>query len=200
MFTGLITAKAKIISHIENNGTYELTLLYKPQDITIGESIAVDGVCLTVNSFDDNTTTFLLSTETTRLTNFNTNHIVNIERAMRVSDRLGGHFVTGHIDQIATVESCTLENGYISLKITNIDEDKLCYLSPKCSIAINGISLTVNSITNNSISLMIIPKTIHSTNIKNLKKNDKVHVEFCLIAKNIHSQVTYYLSNNMSVH
>ncbi len=154
-------------------------------ELSLGESIAINGVCLTVTSFGDGLFTADVSPETLKCTSLGKlqpGASVNLERALRLSDRLGGHLVTGHIDGLAKVAERRKDGNawYFSFK-TNPD---LCdLLVNKGSVAVDGISLTVNEVAADSFSLMIIPHTLDMTTLKDRKIGEEVNIETDLIGK-----------------
>ena len=149
----------------------------------IGDSIAVDGICLTVKEIIQNKFTVDVSEETLKKTtlglNSDLNQIVNLEPALRISDRLGGHIVSGHIDGLGIVENMEkLEKSWLlSIKWKNDNYSK--YVVNKGSICVNGISLTIAKYEKEGLifSIAIIPHTWHNTNLKNLNVGDSVNLE-----------------------
>lgn len=189
MFTGIITDLGRVISRegavliIESN--------YKCDDILIGSSISCDGVCLTVIDKTLTTLTFEVSPETdakTTLSTWTTNKKVNLEQALKVGAELGGHFVTGHVDAVGEVGKIVPAEGFITLEIL-YPADLAFYFAPKGSVTVNGVSLTVNTVSPISItptlSVMIIPHTAEVTNLGLLSVGDKVNLEVDVIARYI---------------
>ena len=180
MFTGIIQSIGKLKK--EKNILF-IDILDSTFDIEIGDSIAVDGICLTVKEILKNQFSVDVSEETLKKTTLgeksNMNQIVNLEPALRISDRLGGHIVSGHIDGLGKVESIEkLEKSWlISIKWQNLDFSK--YIVDKGSICVNGISLTIaKSYKKGEIfTIAIIPHTWHNTNLKNLSIGDSVNLE-----------------------
>ena len=183
MFTGIIEETGKIKSLNTNSVTIFANKVL--QDIRIGDSIAVNGICLTVTDFDKTSFSADVSKETFKVTNFYSlklNSLVNLERAMRLQDRFGGHIVSGHIDCTATVlyNKSLIDFNELTIKL---NEDYSKYIVKKGSICINGVSLTVNSIENNVLSVMLIPQTLSNTNLLSLEVNDIVNIETDILAK-----------------
>ena len=180
MFTGIIQSIGKLKK--EKNILF-IDILDSTFDIEIGDSIAVDGICLTVKEILKNQFSVDVSEETLKKTTLgeksNMNQIVNLEPALRISDRLGGHIVSGHIDGLGKVESIEkLEKSWlISIKWQNLDFSK--YIVDKGSICVNGISLTVAKSDKKGeiFTIAIIPHTWHNTNLKNLSIGDSVNLE-----------------------
>ncbi len=196
MFTGLIThiATTQNLSKTPESAKLVISAPNKDNklsDIKLGESIALNGVCLTVTNINQEDNNMILdfdiSPETcdkTNLGNLKTNDILNFERALTLNDRLGGHIVTGHVDGLGKILDITNHQDYLNIDI-QIDKEFMCFVAQKGSICIDGISLTVNNVDdeNNSFSVMIIPHTQENTNIKNYIKGQVVHIEVDLLAR-----------------
>jgi riboflavin synthase len=204
MFTGLIKATCKMVSTLKKNDgmtlAIELTPLdYKPQ---IGDSIAVNGVCLTVSNIKNTIISFDVSPQTldtSNLENLKPAQIVNIEPAMTPADRFGGHFVLGHIDGTATIKN--IEKSQNFCRITFQPQPHILqYIIPKGSIAIDGISLTIADIQNNTFDATIIPQTLADTNLAHAKINQTVNIETDIIVKTVKSQLNNILpENNLTI-
>ncbi len=180
MFTGIVKATGKLK---KNNNELLIEILDNYFDITIGDSIAVDGICLTAKEIFDNTFTVDVSEETLEKTTLgrksNFDGIVNIEPALRISDRLGGHIVSGHVDGLGEVVKIDkLEKSWL-LSIKWVDSYFSKYISKKGSICVNGISLTIADQKNNGqiFSIAVIPHTWENTNLKFLTLGQKVNLE-----------------------
>ncbi len=187
MFTGLIeeVGKVKGITRKADGLTVSIEAGNILDDIKIGDSIAVNGVCLTVVSLSDRGFSFDVSKETLDRSNLKYLKIgdyVNLERALKVSDRLGGHIVQGHVDTVGSITKITPLGEHTIFEI-EIPPEYLNLVVEKGSIAIDGISLTINSIKNNRLSFNIIPHTIKSTNLQFRKVGDLVNIEFDIIGK-----------------
>lgn len=187
MFTGLIQAVGQLTT-LETRGNYRV-LTIKPErpfdQISLGESIACDGACLTVIASDGRTFTVEASQETiarTTLKNYRLGQCLNLERALKVGDRLGGHFVSGHVDSVGRVDQIK-KTGHSLLLDFNYDPVHSQLVIEKGSIAVNGISLTVNQCSEGFFSVNIIPHSVASTNLSNLKRKDKVNLEFDMLGK-----------------
>ena len=180
MFTGIIQSIGKLKK--EKNFLI-IEILDQTFDIQIGDSIAVDGICLTVKEISNNQFKVDVSEETLKKTTLgeksNINQIVNLEPALRISDRLGGHIVSGHIDGLGKVENIEkLEKSWLlSIKWQNKNFSK--YIVEKGSICVNGISLTIAKSENEGeiFTIAIIPHTWENTNLKNLAIGDSVNLE-----------------------
>jgi riboflavin synthase len=155
-------------------------------DLTSGESIAVDGCCLTVRPSDDGLT-FDLSEETmsrTKLGRLSSGSRVNLERALKASDRLGGHFVLGHVDGLATItEVGSLDQSW--RLVVEVPQDMSRLIVDKGSIALDGISLTVVEPVGNRFSVAIIPETWARTNLSDRRIGDAMNIELDILAKHI---------------
>ena len=185
MFTGLIEEVGRVLQLKKTafGGVLKVSSGYR--DIEIGESVAVNGACLTVVSFSNGEMEFEVSAETFKRTNLGTlkrNDPVNLERALRADSRLGGHFVLGHVDFTARILSFTPRGDHREL-IISIPQSQKRYFVEKGSVAIDGISLTVNYVRGNSISINIIPHTYENTNLKKRRAGDLVNVEVDIIGK-----------------
>ncbi len=180
MFTGIVQSVGKLK---KLKSLLEIEVIDNFFEIAIGDSIAVDGICLTVKEIFQKKFTVDVSEETFRKTtlglNYNVNQFVNLEPALRISDRLGGHIVSGHVDGIGTVESIEkLEKSWL-LSIKWQDENFSKYIVNKGSICVNGISLTIAKYKNQGevFTIAIIPHTWNNTNLKNLSIGDSVNLE-----------------------
>ncbi len=188
MFTGIVTYCGRVAKVEETSLARKIWFATSFTDLQLGESIALDGVCLTVAEINGQEFRCDVSPETLRLTTASSWQLgtkVNQERALRPVDRIGGHFVSGHVDQLGCVENRTEHADYLELTITDVLAENLPMLIKKGSITVNGVSLTVNAVTANGFTVMLIPHTQQSTNLATLKINDKVNLEFDLLAKYI---------------
>ncbi|MBS0298422.1 MAG: riboflavin synthase [Proteobacteria bacterium] len=190
MFTGIIEAVG-VIASIQpcEKGQGGLSLAISAQqldlsDVTPGDSIAVNGICLTVTSLAGNLFTFDVSQETLHCTQGldRTGARVNLEKAMRLSDRLGGHLVSGHVDAIGTVVKLEPAGESFVLAI-QAPESILRFLTHKGSITVNGVSLTINQIEANTFSVNLIPHTLAMTNLKELAPGMRVNLETDMLAR-----------------
>ncbi len=197
MFTGIIDHTAKITAIEKQAQSCVLQIQSHFSDLILGESIAVDGVCLTVTSIDGGIFSCDISPETLALTNLSDLKVgvaVNVERALKVGDRLGGHFVTGHVDIIATIKLYRPHNSYIELILEDFSAAQMAYLTMKGSICVNGVSLTINNIDTHykTVSLMLVPHTTTVTNLQHLKQGSQVNIEFDAMAKMVSHQLSLY--------
>ena len=156
-------------------------------NISNGDSVAINGACMTVTNVEENIFSFDLSPETMKLTSFKSlikNDLVNIEFPLTLNKFISGHITTGHIDTIGVIEKLlkNADSWFIQIKI---DKMYLKYMVHKGSICIDGISLTINQIQGNIIDLMVIPHTYQNTIIKNYSLGDSVNIEVDYIAKHL---------------
>jgi riboflavin synthase len=186
MFTGIVS-KAFIEKIIPDELSWEL-IIYAPEiaeKVKLGDSVAIDGACLSVTNIIDGNLSFYVSKETidkTIIRKYKNGHEINVELPMQPTGYLGGHYVLGHVDTTAKVSKILPEEKawYFSIKIP---EQFIKYVVYKGSVAINGISLTINNVVNDEIELCIIPITISKTNMSTLQLNDSVNIEFDILAK-----------------
>ncbi len=200
MFTGIIDHCGKIRKIQRQSENIHIWIQTQFSDISLGESIAVDGVCLTVAALTDDCFRCDLSPETLSCTAFaaySVGQLVNLERALRLQDRLGGHMVSGHVDQTAKLYSQQMHDEYLALHFTGITSFNKNYLIPKGSVSVNGVSLTINAIEQDGFSVMLIPHTQQVTNLKQLKIGDRVNMEYDQMTKTI-VRTVYEISKNTS--
>ncbi len=191
MFTGIVEEVGTISQIKQQSDTTVMTINCQEilSDIHIGDSISVNGVCLTVTSFNTQSFTVDIVRGTSAITLFHTMKAgtqVNLERALLPTTRLGGHFVSGHIDTSVSVKRIQHNEKTYIIELELPPQFKNNVI-PKGSIAVNGISLTIFELTN-SITLNIIPETVRSTMLNTLKAGDKVHIEFDMLGKYILNQ------------
>lgn len=186
MFTGLVQAVAPVTSLDGHSLEVEWPSAFSEHAPQIGESIAVNGCCLTLTSCN-RVARFDLSDETLQRTTFRyltAGSVVNLERALRAGDPLGGHFMQGHVDGVGTVVSMAEDSGYHRLRI-EVPEQGVPLLIDKGSIAIDGISLTVIEPTRNQFEAAIVPHTWEGTNLRFANIGTRVNVEFDMLAKHV---------------
>lgn len=201
MFTGLIQQLGKIQSRVPGAAGLQLVIEHNYPALVLGESIAVNGTCLTVTQFSGHTFHCDISPETCRLTTLGeleVGDVVNLERALTMGDHLGGHMVSGHVDQVAHVVMSDVNTPFLSLKIGRFDMSSTRYLVMKGSIAVNGVSLTINEVDTNemgsTIALTLVPHTQAATTLGQIKVGDAVNIEFDMIAKMVAHQAAPYLN------
>ena len=170
MFTGIIEELGKILGITSNKITVECETVL--EGTKLGDSIAVNGVCLTVVDIAKNYFVADVSLETFKVTSFSglkIGDVVNLERAMPADGRFGGHIISGHVDGLARFIEAKENGAFYDLKI-ELTPEQSKYVVKKGSISINGISLTVASILENTITIAVIPHTYENTNLKTLKR------------------------------
>ena len=186
MFTGIVTAVGRVIEPSPTSGGVRLRIDAAGlalDDVAIGDSIAVNGACLTVVSLTNRTFDVELSRETLAcIAALDSGAHVNLEKALRLSDRLGGHLVSGHVDGVGTVERVQPVGDNRVLEFV-IPDDLARYVARKGSIAVNGVSLTVNSVSGAEFTVNLIPHTLGATNLGALKPDDRVNIEVDLLAR-----------------
>jgi len=187
MFTGIVENKGKVLK-VEHRGEMKRLTLDVPFDLTemqLGDSININGVCLTVVQKGGRAVSVDLSPESlqrTTLARVKEADQVNLERALRLSDRLGGHIVTGHIDGIGTIIERRIEGNSLYLRV-RIPQAVTPYVVQKGSIAIDGISLTVNEYQEDWIRLTLIPYTLEKTTLIEKRVGEEVNVEADILGK-----------------
>ena len=189
MFTGIVEETGQVLAFEPRAEAWSLTVAARAAlaDLTLGDSIAVNGCCLTAVAFDAATLRFDLLEETRRLTNFahlRSGGLVNLERSLRFGGKVGGHFVTGHIDTLGRVEIFEPRGKDHYLRIA-LEPGQWRHVVPKGSIAIDGISLTVAEVTRDALAVWIIPHTIAVTNLRERRAGDFVNLEFDLLGKHV---------------
>jgi riboflavin synthase len=190
MFSGIIERLARVEAVEPAGASLRIAIATGYPDLELGESVAVNGVCLTVTSLEiGGRAEFFLSPETLARSTLGTAEVggsVNLERSVRLETRLSGHLVQGHVDGRATLVSVTEEAGAYRLEF-DVDAELARYCVAKGSIALNGISLTINAVSQTAgafaVGVMIIPHTWSHTNLHALTVGDRVNVEVDVIAK-----------------
>lgn len=187
MFTGIVESTAKIISQQVEKGTkfFTIGLPHQFSDIKIGSSIACDGICLTVLDFNTTCFTVQVMNETLQKStaeSWSIGRLINLERGLKLGDRLDGHWVLGHVD--ATSRFIRKESrgntDYYHFDLRATDRK---YLIPQGSITINGISLTIASLTSKEFSVALIKHTLENTNLIRIGSGEKVNIEYDVLGK-----------------
>ena len=190
MFTGIIQNLGNVISF--TNGELEISTSLDLSDCKIGSSISCNGVCLTATEikFKDGDYTFKVNVgeETQQRTNFSKNIFnklanINIEKSLKIGDEISGHFVYGHVDCTTNITNIKKLKNSWEFIFQNFKNKNKNFIVEKGSIAINGISLTIANQDNNNFSISVIPHTFNNTNLKYLKVQDLVNIEFDYLAR-----------------
>lgn len=189
MFSGIVEEKGLVKKVEKKQNLFVLTVQAKKtaRGAKIGESISVNGVCLTVTSKSGSQLTFDLMKETldaTTLKYATAGREVNLERALKVNSRLGGHFVSGHVDGVGVIKKIVTLPNYIEWQIA-LDKSLARYLAPKGSVCIDGVSLTIGWVKKNLFSIYLIPHTLDVTTFGTKKVRDQVNIETDILAKYI---------------
>lgn len=186
MFTGLVTHLGTITrAHARPSGV-EFEIQTSMSDFVLGESIAVDGVCLTVKSFSAGAFAVDAAAETLAKTTLGeciaVGRRLHLERALRLSDRLGGHLVTGHVDGVGVVRSRNAVGDGLTLSF-EVAPELARFVATKGSIGVNGVSLTVNAVTERTFDILLVPFTLRETLLGELAEGTRVNVETDVVAK-----------------
>ena len=187
MFTGIVEEAGRVVAFTQGERAWRLQVAARTTlaGTAIGDSIAVNGCCLTVVRMDDAHFFFDVLEESRRLTNFSAlapGAPVNLERSLRFDGKVGGHFVTGHIDGLGTIEVFERRGADYSLRV-RAPAGGGRYLIHKGSIAIDGVSLTIAEVAGDSLAVWIIPHTLEVTNLKGRRAGELVNLEFDLLGK-----------------
>ena len=204
MFTGIIQAKGSIHEvHTSEKGAV-LVINLNGLDLTdsnVGDSIAVNGVCLTATELKKNSFTADVSQETLSCTTFSElteGQSVNLEKSLRLNQGIDGHLVSGHVDGIGEVDSVYTEGVSTRLKIKAMT-DLMKYIAKKGSICINGVSLTVNSVVGNIFDVNIVPHTLSSTTLGGLSEKSKVNLEIDIIARHVEQLINHKIDSGVDL-
>ncbi|PTY07028.1 riboflavin synthase [Opitutaceae bacterium EW11] len=197
MFTGIVEETGQVESFAPSAQAWRLRLRASVvlQGLALGDSIAVNGCCLTVTRFEDSHVEFDVLEETKRLTSFTAltpGAAVNLERSLQFGGKVGGHFVTGHIDGLGIVQVLEQRGKDYYLRV-RAPAGNQRYLVHKGSIAIDGISLTIAEVDGDAFAVWLIPHTLAVTNLREKKPGDPVNLEFDLIGKYVEKLATPFL-------
>ncbi len=193
MFSGLVEATARIVNLLEEPGGVRLVLERPSEytDVRLGDSIAIQGCCLTVVELTDVSLSFQAGRETLSRTSLGKRRAgekLNCERSLKLGDRLGGHLVTGHIDGQGALKSRDDEAAWSNM-VFSAPPALLRQMASKGSVAIEGVSLTLVHVTNETFSVALIPHTLAHTTLGDLKVGDAVNLETDLLAKYVQRQL-----------
>jgi len=190
MFTGIIQNLGNVISF--TNGELEISTSLDLSDCKIGSSICCNGVCLTATEISSQNDEYIFKVnvgeETQKRTNFSKEKFnelakINIEKSLKIGDEISGHFVYGHVDRTTNITNIKKLNNSWEFYFQNFKNKDKNFIVEKGSIAINGISLTIAKVDNNNFSISVIPHTFDNTNLKYLKEQDLVNIEFDYLAR-----------------
>lgn len=195
MFSGLVETKTAVIRVVNEQGGIRL-IIERPEtfeDISLGDSIAIQGCCLTVVSFDEKSLSFQAGAETlskTTLGQLNGGSLVNVERSLQLGDRIGGHLVTGHVDGVGKVVERRNSADWSDL-VFEAAPSLMAQMANKASITVDGVSLTLVQVTDSTFSVALIPHTLQVTTLGQLKAGDAVNLETDLLAKYVARQLQF---------
>jgi riboflavin synthase len=200
MFTGLIESVGAIrsLQHRGTSATLTVDLGALTQNMQLGDSVAINGVCLTVTQLANTIGSFDVSQETLDKSNMGSlrpTSKVNLERALQVGARLGGHMVQGHVDGLGYISNIKQEQTFMRISFTVPDSLRV-QIVPKGSIAINGISLTVADRNEKGISVAVIPETMRTTTLATAKIGDAVNLETDIVVKSVQQYLSGMLPGN----
>ena len=193
MFSGIVEGQATLSSKKEEKSIVRMefkTTGFNPTDLDLGASIAINGVCLTATSLNKDSFSVDVSTETLNCTNIGdleVEDVVNIEQSLKIGDSIDGHFVFGHVDEVSTVQNIEVLDQTKILHFS-LSEEGMRFVVKKGSIAIDGVSLTVNEVSNSGFQVMIIPHTLEKTSFNDFKKGTRANIEYDMLARYVQNQ------------
>ena len=188
MFSGIVQGQAILSSKEDKESIVTMefaTTAFNPVDLDLGASIAINGVCLTATSLNKDSFSVDVSTETLKCTNIGeleVEDVVNIEQSLKIGDSIDGHFVFGHVDEVSTVQNIEVLDQTKILHFS-LSEEGMRFVVKKGSIAIDGVSLTVNEVSNSGFQVMIIPHTLEKTSFNDFKKGTRANIEYDMLAR-----------------
>ena len=188
MFNGIIfnTGKVKNITKNSHSIYVEIQTKINFKKKDLGSSICSDGVCLTIEKILKNRIFFYISNETLKRSNFKTlklNQMINLEKSLSFGKSISGHFIQGHVDTVAKIKKIEFIDKAWMINLKILDKRFNKFLMEKASISINGVSLTISKVYQNSFEITVIPHTLKLTNLKNFKINGLVNVELDMFSK-----------------
>ena len=198
MFSGIVETQARVVRSERDRGLVRIAVERPAEfdDLGLGDSVCTNGVCLTIETLSDDAITFALGAETLKITGWDESQLlgatVNLERSMKMGDRNHGHVVTGHVDATGRVVSIEDLGGSVQVNV-QAPPSVLRYVWRKGSWAINGVSLTVNSVEGDVVSVCLIPETLKRTNLGAIKLGDRVNLEVDPMARGVAQLVEQYL-------
>ena len=201
MFTGLVTELGKVvdIKRGESSAIFTISAPTSTAELSVGDSIAVNGVCLTATSIFDGTFTADVMVQTLDLTSLSQVEVgkpVNLELAAQMDMRMGGHIVQGHVDGVATVVQSSPGEKWVQFDIT-VPEPLMKYVVAQGSITVDGVSLTVGALddSKNLVTLWLIPETLAKTNLSTKKSGDLLNIEVDILAKYVERLISKGANN-----
>ena len=193
MFTGIVENLGKVKQIDKYNDYWSISICTDFNDIKIGDSISINGVCLTVTKISKTILDFEVISETLNKSNLQLleiGHMINVERSLRLNDRLDGHLVQGHVESVGEIISKVTNDGETRMTI-KINKEYMKYCIYKGSIAIDGISLTISKIHSNSIEICVIPYTLKNTTLGIKDAGSLVNIETDMISKYVERRLEY---------
>ena len=193
MFSGIVEGQATLSSKKEEKSIVRMefkTTGFNPADLDVGASIAINGVCLTATSLHKDSFSVDVSTETLKCTNIGeleVEDVVNIEQSLKIGDSIDGHFVFGHVDEVSSVQNIEVMKQTKILHFS-LSQEGMRFVVKKGSIAIDGVSLTVNEVSNSGFQVMIIPHTLEKTSFNDFKKGTRANIEYDMLARYVQNQ------------
>ena len=191
MFNGIIFNTGKVVDLKKNKNSIQIGIKtkinFRRQDL--GASICCNGVCLTIEKIKKDKIFFYISNETLKRSNFKTiklNQVINLEKSLTYGESISGHFIQGHVDTVAKIQTIKFIDKTWIIKFKIIDKRLNKFLLEKASISINGVSLTISKVYQNFFEINVIPHTLKLTNLKNLEINSLANVELDIFSKYIY--------------
>ena len=197
LFSGIVETRSRVLNAQTEGGLVRIQMARPTEfkDLKIGDSVCVNGICLTVERFDDVEMTFALGAETLRITGWTADGLrdrdLNVEGSLRFGDRIHGHLVAGHVDNVGTVLKFQDQGGSVDVDI-KAPSAMLPFIWKKGSWAVNGVSLTINEVQGDVVSMCLIPETLKRTTLGDLKAGVQVNLEADLMARGL----VHYLAHS----
>ena len=191
MFTGIIEDLGDVVNIVKFDNYWDISISSNFNDVKLGESISVNGVCLTISSIDELRLDFQIVSETLNVSSLDLLKVgdkVNLERSMMLHNRIDGHLVQGHVESIGEMISKTTLDGETKVKV-KVDENIMKYCIYKGSITIDGISLTISNLGENFIDICVIPYTLDNTTLGYKEPGSFLNIETDMIAKYVEKQM-----------